>query len=466
MSEFFPFSKESVNIEYKAKYTYQIGNTICAFLNTVGGHIYIGLGEKDDSEKKRLEIIEKIQDLLNRFKPNPTDKITFGSSAFLGNVIIDVSIAPPTDTKVYYYNNIIYYRVGKNNRICSSTELIEDVFSHNRRKANALPILEEYSPSEIDKGIAFDNEKKNHKVSYKRIGPHPQYRSNFYKYLDLETVMMIFREDPNKHTFKQTMRFVEPPKWDDQFESRFYNANYKKVNKDPNNIPKLYATCFTPKEESEPAWMAYNKEKDGLGKRCVQFLINQIKLREELVKNLKNSSNCTIVEGSVNYESKETIRTLHLSTDKDDKHREKYDKYFSDFTLANYINLLLLKRIAYEHEREVRIFLIYDEDKLRKKAKNKDKYDYKDIQLDWLTILERIRVSPDCTQTEIDLLQDEINNMIDKSGKPDLDGLKKKLEVKKYNVNEDEDRGKPLPIGETYKHFQKRMEAKKNKGKS
>lgn len=460
MSEFFPFSKESVNIEYKVKYTYQIGNTICAFLNTVGGHIYIGLGEKDNSEKKRLEIIGKIKDLLNRFYPNPTDKITFGSRSFLGNEIIDVSIAPPTDTNVYYYNNIIYYRVGENNRICSSTELIEDVFSHNRRKANALPILEEYSPSDTDKGENFDDEKRNHKVSYKRIGPPPQNRSNFFKYLDLETVLMIFREDPNEHTFKQTMRFVEPPKWDDQFESRFYNADYNKVNNDPNNIPKLYATCFTPKEESEPAWMAYNKEKDGLGKRCVQFRINQIKLREELVKNLENSSNCTIVEGSVQYKSKETIRTLHLSTDKDNKHSEIYDEFFSDFTLANYIQLLLLKRVAYEHEREVRIFLIYDEDKLGVKATNKDKYDYKDIKLDWLAILERVRVSPDCTQTEIDLLQDEINNLIDKSSEPDKDGLKKKLEVKEYNVNEDEDRDGPLPIGETFEDFQKRIDTK------
>lgn len=464
MAETLTILKESVSAEYKAKYSPRIGNTICAFLNTIGGTIVLGIDERSTVSHPNEMDLHEIYVLLDRITPAPHECVEIKKDIVIGRECIVISVTRPINSNVLYsLNGTYYYRKGANNHILSAKAQsgIYDIIYNNKRKANNLPVLEEYSPSDTDKGKNFDVEKKNHKVSYKRIGPPYPNRSTFYKYLDLETVMMIFREDPNKHTFKQTMRFVEPPKWDDQFESRFYNADYNKVNNDPDNIPKLYATCFTPKEESEPAWMAYNKEKDGLGKRCVQFRINQIKLREELVKNLENSTNCIIVEGSVQYESKETIRTLHLSTDKDNKPSEKYDEFFSDFTLANYIQLLLLKRVAYEHEREVRIFLIYDEDKLGEKATNKDKYDYKDIQLDWLTILERVRVSPDCTQTEIDLLQDEINNLIDKSSEPDKEGLKKKLEVKKYNVNEDEDRDGPLPIGETYEEFQERMDAKK-----
>lgn len=460
MSETLTILKESVSAEYRTKYSPRIGNTICAFLNTIGGTIVLGIDERGRVSQPNEMNIHEIHVLLDRISPAPHEYVEIKKEYVLGKECIIISVTRPINSNVFYsLNGIFYYRIGASNHIIDKEE--RDFLQNNRRKVNNLPVLEEYSPSDTDKGENFNKEKENHNVSYKRIGPPYQNRSTFYKYLDLETVMMIFREDPNEHTFKQTMRFVEPPKWDDQFESRFYNADYNKVNNDPDNIPKLYATCFTPKEESEPAWMAYNKEKDGLGKRCVQFRINQIKLREELVNNLENSSNCTIVEGSVQYKSKETIRTLHLSTDKDNKPSEIYDEFFSDFTLANYIQLLLLKRVAYEHEREVRIFLIYNEDKLGKKATNKDDYDHKDIQLDWLSILERIRVSPDSTQTEIDLLQDEINNLIDKSSVPDKEGLKKKLEVKKYNVNEDEDRDGPLPIGETYEEFQERMDAKK-----
>lgn len=464
MSDTLTFLKDSVSAEYRAKYSPRIGNTICAFLNTIGGHIYIGFNERTKLSQLNKWVTDETTFLLNRFHPSPHEWVEI-ETKHMGEIeCVVISVSKPKNNILFSLNEVIYYREGANNHILLEEESkIIDIIQSNRRKANNLPVLEEYSPSDKDKSKDFNNEKKNHNVSYKKIGPSSQNRSNFFKYLDLDTVLMIFREDPKKHTFKQTIRFVEPPKWDDQFESRFYNADYKEVNADPNNVPKLYATCFTPKEESEPAWMVYNKEKDGLGKRCVQFRLNQIKLREELVKNLENKKSCTIIEGSVQYKSKETIRTLHLSTDKDNKHNEIYDEYFSDFTLANYIKLLLLKRIAYEHEREVRIFLIYDEDKHGKKAKNKDKYDYKDIQLDWLTILERIRVSPDCSQTEIDLLQDEINNLIDKSSRPDKDELKKKLEVKKYNVNEDEDRDEPLHIGETYEEFQKRMDAKKGK---
>lgn len=470
MSDIRAFLKESVSAEYRAKYSPRIGNTICAFLNTIGGTIVLGIDERGTVSQSNEIVVYEISSILNRISPDPQKYVEIKKDNVLGKECIVISVTRPINSdELYSLYGTIYYRRGANNHIIDIEKGGLDFLQNNRRKANNLPVLEEYSPSDTDKSENFDVEKKNHKVSYKRIGPLYQNRSTFYKYLDLDTVLMIFRENPKfqegvdkkEKQFLQTMRFVEPPKWEDQFESRFYNANYKKVNKDPNNIPKLYATCFTPKEESEPAWMAYNKDKSGLAKRCVQFRINQIKLREELVKNLENSSKCTIVEGSVQYKSKETIRTLHLSTDKDNKHSEIYDEYFSDFTLANYIQLLLLKRIAYEHEREVRIFLIYDDDKLKKKGEKKEDHSYKDIKLNWLSMLERIRVSPDCTQTEIDLLQDEINNLIDKSSEPDKEGLKKKLEVKKYNVNEDEDRDGPLPIGETYEEFQERMDAKK-----
>lgn len=464
MKELKSFPKESVTIEHKPKYSYQIGNTICAFLNTIGGTIYMGIDEKDNSSSTFEDIINKVNNLINsEISPKPP-KIDFDKTNWMGKEIIVINVHPKTNNDIFSFKGVSYYREGDKNRILTTNvdNPFEQIIVPNRRRAKNLPILVEYSPSNEEEKKAFDKEKEQHNVSYKKIGISPNNHSTFYKYLDLDTVLMIFREAPDNKAF-QTMRFVEPTKWDDQFESRFYNATYKKANKDSNNIPKLYASCFTPQDESEPAWQAYNKDKDGIGKRCVQLCMKQIELRKELVKNLKNKNNCTIVEGPVQYKSKEIIRTLHLSTDKESKPSDIYKDFFSDFTLASFINLLLLKRMAFEHEREVRIFLIYEEDILKRKSKNKEKSGHKDIRLDWLSILEGIKVNPDCTQTEINLLQDEINNLIDKSSVSDKEKLKEKLKVQKYDVNEDEDRNNPIKIGETYKKYMERLNKRKER---
>jgi len=473
LKELQSFPKESVTIEHKSRYSSHIGNTICAFLNTIGGTIYMGIDEKDNSSSAFEDIINKVKNLINsEISPTP-QKIDFDKTNWMGKEIIVINVHPKTNNDIFSFKGVSYYREGNQNRILTTNvdNPFEQIIVPKRRKAKNLPILEEYSPSKEEKRKVFDKEKEQHNVSYKKIGVSLKNNSTFYKYLDLDTVLMIFRIVPNDKDNKDnknnksflTMRFVEPTKWDDQFESRFYNAIYKKVNKDPNNIPKLYASCFTPQDESEPAWQAYNKDKDGIGKRCVQLCINQIALRNELVKNLNNTKACTIVEGSVQYKSKEFIRTLHLSTDKESNPSDIYKDYFSDFTLASYINLLLLKRMAFEHEREVRIFLIYEEDKLKRKSKKKEKSGHKDIRLDWLSILEGIKVNPDCTQTEINLLQDEIDNLIDKSSVSDKEKLKEKLKVQKYDVNEDEDRNNPIKIGETYKKYMERLNKRKER---
>ena len=465
MKELKSFPKESVSIEHKSRYSSHIGNTICAFLNTIGGTIYMGIDEKDNSSSAFEDIINKVNILINsEISPKPP-KIDFDKTNWMGREIIVINVHSKTNNDIFSFKGVSYYREGDKNRILSTTNVdnpYEQIIVPKRRKAKNLPILEEYSPSNEEEKKAFNMGKKQHNVSYKKIGVSPQNHSTFYKYLDLDTVLMIFRVASDNKAF-QTMRFVEPTKWEDQFESRFYNATYKKTNEKPNNTPKLYASCFTPQDESEPAWQAYNKDKDGIGKRCVQLCINQIALRNELVKNLNNTEACTIVEGSVQYKSKEFIKTLHLSTDKESNPSEIYKEYFSDFTLASYINLLLLKRIAFEHEREVRIFLIYEKDKLKRKSKNKEKSGHKDIRLDWLSILEGIKVNPDCTQTEINLLQDEINNLIVKSSVSDKEKLKEKLKVQKYDVNEDEDRNNPIKIGETYKKYMERLNKRKER---
>ena len=325
-----------------------------------------------------------------------------------------------------------------------------------------LPVLSDYLPSDEKKEFSFNEAKEKNRVSYLLFGEQSEKGEPYYKYLSLDVVLSIFRKvdkdklEEGQRNPPQTLQFVEPLLWPDQYERRFYTADYKKVKRYPNAAPKLYATCFTTRNESEPAWQIYNREKKGLGMRCVQFRFNQVALREELVNNLED---CTIVEGVVDYKSKTFIDELHLSTTKDGKPSEVYERYFSDFTLDNFISLLLLKRTAFEHEKEVRIFLVFDEDNDESKSMKKEDVTPKYISLDWLSILEEIKVDSDCSKIEIALLQDEIDKLIDDSSRTEREKkiLRSKLKVQTYDVNKDEHQEPHLKIGETYADYEKRL---------
>ena len=441
---------------------------ICSFLNTIGGKIYVGIGE--DGKVYTQYSKENVGPLIgeffrNTFSPSPLDWVRLDYVDWNDKNILVISVRRPRENVFFTYNGNYYIRVGERSRLLSSdTQNILDEIISNVKIAKGQSVLSEYMPTNTRSYLEFQKIKEQNNVHYKRIGKPSKNTAFFFKYCSLDTVLSIFRKEAiieleekesEKRNPSQTIRFVEPPYWDDQYERRFYTADYKKVKTDSDAIPKLYATCFTPREESEPAWQIYNRGKEGLGKRCVQFRLNQVALRKELVKNVKN---CTIVEGTVSYESKWFIDKLHLSTTKDGESSELYDKYFSDFTLDNFLNLLLLKRTAYEHEQEVRIFLIYDDDKNGKKAITNEDAGHKDISLDWLSMLEGIKVDSECSDIEINLLQDEINRLIDDSGR-EIDVkeiLKRKLKVRKYNVNESEDG--QIPIGETYEEYEKRNE--------
>lgn len=262
---------------------------------------------------------------------------------------------------------------------------------------------------------------------------------------------MEYPAKKGKNNPPQTLRFVEPPYWDDEYERRFYTADYSKVDSDPMKTPRLFATCFATRRDSEPAWMVY----DRAGKRCVQFCINQVALRTELARKLKGFF---IVEGAVEYVNNYNLNTLHLSKDQDGESIDFYNQYFTDFSLEKYLHLLLLKRTAFEHEREIRVFIRRKNDK-GKKSTTKEDAEHIDISLDWLSFLEGIKVDYKCTETEISLLQYHINKLIDKSTirKERKEELRKKLIIEKYNVYEDIEGNSNLPIGETYKQFEGRI---------
>ena len=454
------FFDELLGIVKLKSYTDSIGNTICAFLNTKGGVIRIECKENEDA----VVIENRLKKLYNRFNYNPIEWISVKQSEKSRYVFL---LIEPKDenVKVYEFNGKIYYRDKHQNRILKDGDI--RIIVMNKRKAIGLPFFIDYVPSNPDKKDDFEDTKKTNNILYYRIGELPKNRITFYKYMALDTALSLFRKETNPERIielnnkgqsnpSQIMRFVEPSGWDDQYERSFYTADYSEVNMDSDNTPLLYATCFTTQKESEPAWQVYTRGKDGLGERCVQFSINQVALRKELVKRMRD---CTIVEGVVRYLSTDVIDTYHLSTKKDGKRNEWFSKRYSNFTLENYINLLLLKRTAFVYEQEVRILIIDNNDKDNKKAEKKEDAKHKDVSFDWLSFLEGIKVDPKCSDIEIKLLQDEINRLIDDCGKSedDKNDLRKKLVITKYDVNKDEDGDQRLKIGETYKHYEERL---------
>lgn len=241
-----------------------------------------------------------------------------------------------------------------------------------------------------------------HKFNSERTNSH------FWKYLDLESALLCLRHG--------NIRFVEPTRWEDKYEGRFYNADYSNVCQDSNEYPFLYACCMSHKPHNEAAWKVYSYGKTGLGAHCVQFKINRSRLRLELVKNAEDLK--FIAEGNVLYYKEALINDLHkkeIGEKGNKKLNINYSNFFDNFNLGNYINLLLLKRDYFQHENETRFFLIPKQAPQEKSKESGGQYgSHKDISIDWGNIIEEVRIDSKCTALEYDLLTEACYKLLPK----------------------------------------------------
>ena len=204
-----------------------------------------------------------------------------------------------------------------------------------------------------------------------------------YKYMPLEAFIL--------NLCHGNWRFFEPSKWSDNFESRFYCANFSPDKSQ--YAPKLYATCVTRKQNNEAAWKVY-AHGHGLGAHCVQLELDIKKLRAELNKSIAKYE---FAERKVKYEHDGYILNLHKNTN------PEYPNYFMPFSLNKFISLLSLKRDAYEYENEIRIFAIplkktYMRN-IRKQA------EYIDFKISWKDVIRRGRIDKSCSEAEIISIQ-------------------------------------------------------------
>lgn len=198
-----------------------------------------------------------------------------------------------------------------------------------------------------------------------------------YKYLPLEFALGSIKEN--------YLWMSNPVKWKDPFERRFIKAKYQIRGKEV-AFPlkgKIFCTCMTQTPTSEAHWNTYSKEEIGISLRV---------RREQLLQILKeNDANYEIFIGKVEY-----LKTADLNRKLSDI--EPIDK-IKPFDINNrelQINLLLLKRIAFQYEDEIRILVV-------KKTKTNEK----GIKLSYNSInstdlISRITIDPNVsTNTEI-----------------------------------------------------------------
>lgn len=206
--------------------------------------------------------------------------------------------------------------------------------------------------------------------------------SKLFKYMPLDTFILSLNN--------KSLRFVEPIIWSDQYEQKFYRANYHFPNAEQ-SAPKVYATCFTRKQNSNAAWKVYSHG-TGIGMYCVQLELDVAKLREQL-----HLSMFKIFEKRVKYETEFVICNIHKPQ------FSLYKQYFSPFNFEHFLDLLSLKRDAYDFEDEIRIFAKPEpSEKRNTKGENGE---YHDFSISWSEVISKIRVDKKCSLAELHSLQ-------------------------------------------------------------
>lgn len=268
--------------------------------------------------------------------------------------------------------------------------------------------------------------KRENKVFAKWLDGFKQF-DYYYKYMSYNSALLCLNNN--------NICFSQPSNWDDQYEKRFYDACYlKKDKRNIINLPRLYACCFTSKQDNEAAWKIYSHSNSD--SKVVEFKLNFRKLYEQLLIHLKD---CVLYIGSVKYRNKKIIDNLHLRkiTIKEWLNKAKesdnpyYFYYFDDFSNECFLELMLLKRDAFEHEKEIRLFVVPNSRDSSGKIKL--------VSINWIDIIEEIRISDNCTIKEKNDLQYLLNQLLENKKKEFNMGLNKCMEeggdIKRYLSN-------------------------------
>ena len=233
------------------------------------------------------------------------------------------------------------------------------------------------------KGMSYlysENDPMNRTYYYRSGGKSETLRAQYrtvYKYMTMDAMIASLEG--------KCCRFCEPISWPDKYESRFYCADYSKIDKDEYSEQRLYVTCVTRTQNNEAAWKVY-AGREGLQAHCVQLELDMYALLEQLF-----NSGYKIFERRVHYENDNYIQHLH------EKSNKNYNEHFIKFNFNQFLNLMALKREAFAYENEIRLFALKQvaEERSIKKAFHED------LPLDWSKVIKKLRIDSKCTVSEL-----------------------------------------------------------------
>ena len=208
-----------------------------------------------------------------------------------------------------------------------------------------------------------------------------------YKYMTIHSASLCFQD--------KNIMFQEPSMWQDKYEARFYNADYSNLGNPEWVNNKVYACCFTKLSQNEAAWKVYASSKGNDDQKyCLQIRIRRTKLREMLNQYAKNHD-MQLYEGLIDYKQRHVIDHLHerqiIHKDGTIEDHGDYKYYFENFSWGNYLRLLLIKRKAFQHEKEIRFFLVPNNHEGIENEKDKESHSiFPDI--DWCNLIEDIYI--------------------------------------------------------------------------
>ena len=401
---YYPKASNNVVVRYiertKLKdQVYPLMEAIVALANTDGGRVFVGRKTKtnggipiDLQQEYRNAVMECLGVIRDSVKDFPVEMIDLGWEYQLSESAYLVVYVPNLDKTLYEINwpgkvsNAVFVREnGRTVRLGSSTHSLSSI-----RKRVKYKILQ---PAYADGSNYF-------------FINNPKPLDSAYKYMTLEAFILSLHNG--------TWQFAEPTKWNDEYEGRFYHAKYDDVDKPVECPPKLFATCITGEVASEAAWKVYSHGQ-GLGSRCVQIKVNMKKLREKLSKQIikKCKGGNEVVEGTV-YEGRvyydlsdaEIDNEIHSATG------AYYHTFFDGFDREKFLKLLLIKRKAYEYEKETRLFIVPDAFSPINIRRRKGKGETIQVIVDWKYIIEEIRIDKKCSDGE----KASIKYALDKAG--------------------------------------------------
>ena len=131
-------SGESDTVEFKGKFTSDIGKDIVAFANTEGGVILVGVDNEGSIIGVKEDILQKLSDILLNITPPLRIKVEKISIENKNIYLIRV----PKSTKIHTFRYIAYIRVGRNVKPLALNELLE-------RAAEAVLYFFDRAPSGV-----------------------------------------------------------------------------------------------------------------------------------------------------------------------------------------------------------------------------------------------------------------------------------------------------------------------------